>query len=528
MTTLWPFQEEKINEVRAALRQHRSVLFQSPTGSGKTQVGSYMLNRVREKQGVGFFICHRRELVDQTAATFEENGLPHGFIASGYPQNLYQPIQICSIDTLKNRVDSMKLRPSFVLWDECHHLGAAGWARVKAAYDESFHVGLSATPSRLDGTGLDDKFDFLVPGPPVSWLIDEGYLAKYKLYSVPGADLRGVHTKMGDFVKGESEKAMDKPKIVGNIIDHWKRYAPGMLTIGFAVTVRHSHHMVNLFNQAGIPAAHLDGETPKAERRQKLRDLAYGRIKVVWNVGLFGEGYDIAANSGVKGVTVQCVIDAAPTQSLNAWLQRCGRALRRQNNISVILDHSGNAMRHGLPCDDREWSLAGRPKGASRGSASEQEAAVSVTQCQKCYFVYRNSPACPECGHVNDGGRQIKEVEGELQEIDPAVARQQRKKEQGSAQSFDDLVALGEQRGVTKPVKWAERVIEAREEKARLRTSVHNLMTGLDSVGIDHGLTVRDVKDMKPKALKETIERLETLLKGGNDEHSDLLTSAHP
>ena len=513
MIELWPFQNEVMDETREALRSHKSVLIQSPTGSGKTQIASKMLETVSKRDKLGFFICHRRELVDQTADTFERNGIHYGFIAATYPKNYYQKIQICSIDTLKNRVENLKLDPSFIIWDEAHHLGAAGWARVKAAYPNAYHVGLSATPKRLDGTGLDSQFDYLVQGKQVHWLIEQGYLAEYKLFSVPGVDLTGVHTKMGDYVKGESEKAMDKPKITGDIIDHWRRIAAGRRTIGFAVTVRHSKRLAALFNQAGIPAAHLDGETAKVERREKLRDLATGRLQVVFNVGLFGEGYDIASNSGVDGTVIECVIDAAPTQSLGAYLQRCGRALRKQPGHSIILDHAGNAMRHGLPCDERYWSLDGRVR--SERSDSDTEPTVSVIQCQSCYYVYQNSPACPNCGHVNEG-RKIKEVAGELEEIDPATMRRQHnmemRKQQSDAQTIEDLRKLAEDRGINPA--WADKVAAARDEKNRLRTSVLNLIVGLDTVNIHHGLSHRMVISMKPKKLKETILELEKLLKG--------------
>ena len=89
-----------------------------------------------EKGNNAWFICHRRELIDQTSKTFDKFGLHHGFIAAGYPVNPLQKIQICSIDTLKNRLDKVK-PPDFIMWDECHHLGAAGWDKVHKHYDKA-------------------------------------------------------------------------------------------------------------------------------------------------------------------------------------------------------------------------------------------------------------------------------------------------------------------------------------------------------------------------------------------------------
>lgn len=453
------YQQYCITDVRSALRQWRSVLLQAPTGAGKTAMASYMLGNVAKKNNRGFFICHRRELVDQTAQTFDKVGIEYGYIASGYPSNHYQPIQICSIDTLKNRLATVPA-PHFCVWDEAHHLGAAGWTRVHEFYARSYHVGLSATPQRLDGKGLNDRFDHLVRGPSVRWLIDEGHLANYKLYSVPGVDLSGVHIRMGDYVKSETEQVMDKSTITGNIISHWRKYAHDKLTIGFAVSVRHSQHIVEQFRAAGIPAVHLDANTHKTERRNILREFALGNIRVVFNVGLFAEGFDIAANSGMD-VTVGAVIDAAPTQSLGMWLQRCGRALRPQEQPAVILDHAGNALRHGLPCQDREWTLEGREKG-KRGSGSET--GVPIKQCTECFAVHEPAPQCPQCGHVYEvQSRKVEEVEGELQEVDPNVVRLQARREQGKASTLEALLAIEKQRGY-KP-GWAKHVFKARRRK---------------------------------------------------------------
>lgn len=504
---LRPHQSRMIADTRAALRTHRNVLLQGPTGVGKTVLAAFMAFSAAEKQRRVTFICHRRELIDQTAKTFEACGISHGYIAAGHASNYYIPVQIASIDTLKNRLDKVPV-PHICIWDECHHLGAAGWARVHSYYNQSYHVGLSATPQRLDGKGLGKHFDVLVRGPSVAWLIEQGFLARYKLYSVPGVDLAGVHTRMGDYVRAETEHAMDTSQIMGDIVRHWRQYAGDKLTIAFGVTRRHSEHIAAQFRANGIPAVHLDGETPKAERRDKLRALARGEIRVVSNVGLFGEGYDLAANSGLD-VAVGCVIDAAPTQSLGAWLQRCGRALRPQD-CAIILDHAGNALRHGMPCDEREWTLEGRDKAIRNAGA-----ALNVRQCPACYAVHRPAPACTECGHVYEvAGREVEEVAGELAEIDPDELRRRRAMEQGAARGVAELTEIGRRRGIRNPQKWAQKVVEAREHKEAMRRELIELIEQARKAGADlFGHMPRStVMELKPKALQANIALYRAIL----------------
>ena len=501
------YQDDMIVNTRIALRSHRRVLLQAPTGAGKTVIASYMLDNVSKKNKKGWFICHRRELVDQTAKTFEKFGIDFGFVAAGYPQNFYQPIQICSIDTLKNRLDKVP-HPDFCIWDEAHHVGAKGWERVMAALPDAYHVGLSATPERLDGKGLDKSFDFLVPGPQTSWLIENQFLAEYKLYSIPGVDRSQLHTQMGDFVKSESAREMGKPRITGDIIAHWKKHGQEKLTLGFAVNVNHSIFLAEQFNAAGIPAAHVDGNTETSRRKNILRELAKGKNKVIFNVGLFGEGYDIAANSGMD-VTIGCIIDAAPTQSLCAWLQRCGRTLRPQNGYAVILDHAGNAVSHGLPCNNRSWTLEGR-EGSRRKTSESAGSSESGRQCDKCFFFYKIIYACcPECGNVNKT-KKIKTAEGELEETDPGLFRQQVRQEQQEAKTSDQLQDLQKIRG-HKP-GWADHIARAREEKELMRKQLYNLTVGARSLGMNT-ISKTEIYNLKPKALKEHIAALETKMR---------------
>ena len=104
MISLRPYQSAIIADLRAALRQHRSVLLQLPTGGGKTVLTAAMIGTAASKGHRCHFHVHRQELIDQTVATFTEVGIPHGVIAAGMAPNPFQPVQIASIDTLRHRL----------------------------------------------------------------------------------------------------------------------------------------------------------------------------------------------------------------------------------------------------------------------------------------------------------------------------------------------------------------------------------------------------------------------------------------
>ncbi|SAL03251.1 type III restriction enzyme, res subunit [Caballeronia fortuita] len=453
------YQEVLVQRARDALRTHRRVLIQSATGSGKTALATFIADATQQRGGTVNFICHRAELVEGTSKTFHKFGVHHGFVASGMPMNGNALVNVCSIDTLKTRLMVVK-EPKVAIWDECHHMGAKGWQLVQAAWPNAKHIGLSATPWRLDGTGLGDFFDVMVMGPSVAWLIENGFLSQYRVYAPHAPDMKGAKKSMGDFAKGDAEARMDKPKLTGDAIAHWRRHANGMRTVVFAVTIAHSKHIADQFNLAGIAAAHLDGGTPKGERKRIIQDYAAGRILVLCNVDLFGEGFDLASIAGCD-VTIDCVMLMRPTQSLSLFLQMVGRALRPAlAKIAIILDHAGNTSRHGFPDDEREWSLEGREKG--KGGKKPEGPPPPIT-CDHCFMQIRRPlpEQCPSCGKRLFAEARLPDADdGELQEVTEADKRRIRaelKREEAEAKDLGALIALGSKRGYKNPVGWAHK-----------------------------------------------------------------------
>ena len=139
------YQQAIIDKARRALTRHKRVLIQAPTGAGKTVLASFIMQSVAERGQRGFFICHRRELIDQTSGTFAKFGIPHSFIAAGYSHDPTRLVRYAA--SIRSEPLGKVTRPDLCIWDEAHHLAAGGWARVHDCYSDAFHVGLSATPN---------------------------------------------------------------------------------------------------------------------------------------------------------------------------------------------------------------------------------------------------------------------------------------------------------------------------------------------------------------------------------------------
>lgn len=459
--TLRDYQADLTARTGQALRRVRRVLIVLPPGGGKTVIAAFIAQAFAGRGQQTFFNCHRSELLKQTSGTFSNVGLPHSFIAAGMPMYVDASVQVCSIDTLKNRVLKLK-EPKVVIWDECHHIGAAGWAAIMAAWPNAYHIGLTGTPWRLDGTGLGEYFDEMVLGPTAAELIAMGSLAPYRIFAPSAPDMKGVRRQMGDFAKGETEARMREPKLTGDIINHWLKLSRGLKTVGYAMTRPHSMHMVDLFQQAGIRSAHLDGDTDKGERKRVIAAYANGDIDVLWNVGLFGEGFDLSAWAG-RPCTIDAAILANPTQSLSKYLQESMRPMRpAPGKIAIIQDHAGNCQRHGYPDDERDWSLDG-DGGKGRKAANDNAPPPPVT-CEGCFMqIKRPLPMqCPHCQKKLFADFVAPEVKDEpLQEQTEAMKRATRQRlalEQREAKTLDELVALGRKRGHKHPQQWAQHV----------------------------------------------------------------------
>jgi superfamily II DNA or RNA helicase len=440
MIVLRPYQTQMIDEGREAYRQgNRAVMFCLATGGGKTVTASTIVHGAAAKGNTTWWLTHRRELASQASQTFHSLGIPHGTVQSGFVSNPAAAVQVASIQTIVRRLDQLP-PPDLIVFDETHHIGAASWDAIFQRFPKARVLGLTATPWRLDGAGLGRWFTHMVLGPSTADLIKTGSLSRYRMFAPATPDLSGVGTAAGDYQKSALAKAMDKPQIVGDAIGHYLRLCGGKRAVAFAAGVENSQHIAAQFNAAGIRAEHVDGSMSSDARDAAVDRFRRGETLVLSNADLFGEGFDVPA--------IEAAILLRPTKSLSLHLQQVGRALRpcEGKAEAIILDHAGNSLLHGLPDDEREWSLDDREK-RTRAAPSE----VPVRQCKTCFYVFRPAPKCPQCGAVAEvKARAIEVVEGTLSEVrrvQKEAAQRQRWMEERDCHSLDDWQALARQRG---------------------------------------------------------------------------------
>ena len=254
---------------------------------------------------------------------------------------------------------------------------------------------------------------------------------------------------------------MNERAIYGDVIETYRRFAPGERSIAYCVSVGHAESTANAFNSAGIRAQSISAGTPAAQRRRILEDFRRGEITILCNVGIISEGVSIDE--------VSCCLMLRPTESVALGVQQMMRCMRYMpGKVAKIIDFVGNYTRGpGLPDDPREWSL-GEP--LKRKPRLDGNGDFYIRCCPECYLTFKTAPVCPFCGTEYPlHPREIKAREEiELKRItaeEMARVEAEKKKarmEQGRAQTFEELVAIGKAKGYKNPAYWATQVMRGR------------------------------------------------------------------
>ncbi len=399
---LRPYQTAAIESALQALTIHGSAVMQMPTGAGKTKAATEIVKRHDKPV---WFICHRQEIERQAAKAFAAAGIDFGVVSPRGKPEYDKPVQIVSVATLTRRIKDLPL-PSLAIWDECHHVAAKSWAAIREQLNGAQNLGLTATPERLDGKGLSEWFAELIVGPSTRELIDGGYLSDFRYFAPSDPDLASAKMQAGDYKKGDLDKVMNTPVLIGDAIAEYQKNASGKRALVFCASVDASKALVERFNAEGIPAAHVDGTTPTDERDASVAELASGAIKVLSNVEVFTEGFDLPA--------IDVVILLRPTKSLALFLQMIGRALRTAEGKreALIFDHAGLWLDHDWFDLPIEWSLDGGAR--QRRMAGRKHGPRRCPECKEVRV--EREPVCT-CGYEFPTGREIGEYDGQLMEL---------------------------------------------------------------------------------------------------------------
>jgi len=449
------YQTDAKNKIYKALADgSKAPLLVMPTGSGKavtlcSVAYDLAIGKVFGESLPTIILVHRKELVSQLCVTLSRAGVPHNIIS---PRNVVvgiiaaqrratgkqwydhrAPITVASVDTFNSRTDTYRnLSDNIKVWiqDEAAHvLKGNKWGKALAAFPNARGIGFTATPQRLDkrglGTHADGVFDHMILGPSSKFLINEGYLSKYKIVVPPGDyEKHLVKANEGsDFTREAMAVASRDSCIVGDVVENYLKFCKNKQGIVFATDVEAAFKIEKEFLAKGVKAKTLTGETPDKERSQAVIDFEEGVLEVLVNVDLFDEGFDVSG--------IECVSMARPTMSVSKFLQICGRGLRikKGKEYATIIDHVGNIKRHGLPDQHRTWTL---DRIVKRRDTTNTLRICSNHLCNAPYD--KVLEACPYCGteyikqYNRAGGTSAREalrqVDGDLMLLDPDTIRE--------------------------------------------------------------------------------------------------------
>ena len=372
---LFDYQEDMKERIEKALRLHRSVMAQMPTGTGKTylltaDIDSFVSNNPKENVWI---VAHRRELVSQIDETVRKF---HSYSASN-TSSLLSSVKAMSIQWLMRHYDEIEEEPGMIVIDEAHHALAKTYKEMWERFPKAKFLGLTATPCRLNGKGFTDLFDVLVQSWSVPEFISKGRLATYDFVSIKtdGVTQRLIDSLQkrgadGDYQNKEMDMLLNKKPSIERLYRSLEEFGKDRKGIVYAINISHAQKITKLYQEHGVKAIAIDSKTPATERQQDIEAFKKGDIQVLVNVDIFSEGFDCP--------DMEFVQLARPTLSLAKYLQMVGRGLRvaKGKKNCVIIDNVGLYRVFGLPSQVWNWNamFEGKLKvGKKKETAKERE-----------------------------------------------------------------------------------------------------------------------------------------------------------
>ena len=370
------YQENTIKEIYKSMAAgNKRPLVCLPCGSGKTVIFCRLAEMTAAKNNTVYILVHRRELYKQTKDTLALFG--------NNPNVSVHMAQTLSLHLAEYE------QPNLIITDECHMAQAATWRRIYENWPESYVIGFSASPCRLDGKPLGEIFDDLILGKTTAELINDKWLAPYEYYSINVADLTGLKQRGSDYDASDAADKLDTLTIYGDVIETFRKRCSDARAVAYCVNIEHSKNTAAAFQKAGYKAVHIDGTISNKKRDKIIEDFRSGAIQIITNCDIVSTGFDLP--------DITACLMLRPTMSTGLYIQQSGRALRPQKNkTAIILDFVGNYTRHGLPDDDRNWSITEQMGGKRR---INEHGEFLIRTCLECYAVYPNTlDVCPICG----------------------------------------------------------------------------------------------------------------------------------
>ena len=389
---LFDYQEDMKERIEKALRLHRSVMAQMPTGTGKTYlltavIDSFVSHNPMEKVWI---VAHRRELVSQIDETVRKF---HSYSASN-TSTLLASVKAMSIQWLMRHYDEIEEEPGIIVIDEAHHALAKTYKEMWERFPKAKFLGLTATPCRLNGKGFTDLFDVLVQSWDVPEFISKGRLATYDFVSIKsdGVTQRLIDSLQkrgadGDYQNKEMDMLLNKKPSIERLYQSLEEFGKDRKGIVYAINISHAQKITKLYQEHGVKAIAIDSKTPATERQQDIEAFKKGDIQVLVNVDIFSEGFDCP--------DVEFVQLARPTLSLAKYLQMVGRGLRvaKGKKNCVIIDNVGLYRVFGLPSQVWNWNamFEGKLKVGKKKETAKEREFFLMNEKQDCIQIHPDS-----------------------------------------------------------------------------------------------------------------------------------------
>ena len=335
-------------------------------------------------------LTDRVELLSQAGGSLSQFGLFPDLIAAGSRHvDFRAPLFVAMVETLNRRIGTPRFERNLghidlLIIDEAHK---GNFRKVLPHFPNSYIVGATATPiSSSKKFPLCDFFDDIVEGPQIPDLIEQGFLVPARVFGSV-QEIGKLKVKNGEYTEASLMQYFNKASMYDEAVDKYLQFAKGKKAICFNVNVEHSIKQTEDFNRRGVRAVHVDGNTPKEQRAQILRDFKDGFFEVLCNVGITTTGFDEPS--------VECIILNRRTKSLPLYLQMNGRGSRLfpGKDHFVTIDMGSNFVEHGHWSDRRDWTeLFFNPR------RPDPDAVAPVKQCPICQEILPTfATICPEC-----------------------------------------------------------------------------------------------------------------------------------